>query len=132
MSTEASRHQHHRIEYIELTVSDLAAAKAFYTAAFGWNFTDYGPEYSGIQNVVEGDPEMGGLALGDTAPRGDQSGPLPGLPLIVLFSSDLDKTLAAVRDAGGAIVKEPFEFPGGRRFHFSDPAGNMLAVWTPA
>ena len=126
MSSDASRHQHHAIDYIEFTVTDLAAARAFYTAAFGWSFTDYGPGYSGIRGLADGDREMGGLALGDAVPRD-----LQGAPLIVLFSDDLDRTLAAVKDAGGAIVKEPFEFPGGRRFHFTDPSGNQLAVWSP-
>jgi predicted enzyme related to lactoylglutathione lyase len=111
-------HVHHAIDYIEITVTDVAAAKRFYGGAFGWRFTDYGPHYAGI--VGEG-REQGGLAKGDRVERGG--------PLVVLFSTDLDATVAAVRAAGGAIVKEPFGFPGGRRFHFSDPSGNELAVW---
>lgn len=111
-------HEHHAIDYIEITVTDVAAAKRFYTAAFGWVFTDYGPGYAGIQGSAG--REQGGLAQGT---------PVRGGPLVVLFSNDLDATLAAVRAAGGVIVKEPFEFPGGRRFQFTDPAGNELAVW---
>ncbi|MEM9193152.1 MAG: VOC family protein, partial [Myxococcota bacterium] len=81
--------------------------------------TDYGPGYAGIRRADGG--EAGGFAVGE---------PTPGGPLVVLYSSDLNATLQAVRDAGGSVVKEPFDFPGGRRFHFADPSGNELAVWT--
>jgi uncharacterized protein len=98
--------RHHTFDYVELAAPDIAAATSFYGEAFGWTFTDYGPAYSGIQR-----------------PGGE------GLPLVVLYSDDLDATYAAVQAAGATIDEEPFEFPGGRRFHFSDPAGNALAVW---
>jgi predicted enzyme related to lactoylglutathione lyase len=111
-------HLHHAIDYIEFTVADLAAAKAFYAAAFGWQFTDYGPGYAGIQGAGR---EQGGLRQGVPGPRGG--------PLVILFSTDLDASLDAVKRAGGRIVTEPFTFPGGRRFHFTDPSGNELAVW---
>lgn len=114
-------HAHHGIDYIELAATDLATSKKFYTAAFGWQFTDYGPEYSGIQGVGR---EQGGLRH-DPAYVGVRGG-----PLVVLFSSDLDATVKAVRGAGGVITTAPFEFPGGRRFHFTDPSGNELAVWS--
>jgi len=114
-------HRHHDIDYIEFTVRDLEASKAFYRKAFGWTFNDYGPEYAGIQGA---DREIGGFHQTDELRR---SGPLP-----VLYSDDLEQTLAAVREAGGRIVKEPTAFPGGRRFHFVDPSGNELAVWSPA
>ena len=112
-------HQHHSFNYIELTVADMDAAKRFYAGAFGWTFNDYGPDYAGIK--VEG-REVAGLAVGDPRPRGG--------PLVVLYSNDLDATAVAVRSAGGTISKEAFDFPGGRRFHFVDPAGNELAVWS--
>jgi predicted enzyme related to lactoylglutathione lyase len=114
-------HVHHAIDYIEITVTDLAAAKKFYAAAFGWKFTDYGPAYAGIGGEGK---EQGGLAQGDAIVRGST--------VVVLFSTDLDATLAAVRAASGGIAKEPFAFPGGRRFHFTDPSGNELAVWAHA
>ena len=115
------KHVHHAIDYIELTVTDVAAAKRFYAGAFGWEFTDYGDAYAGIKGEGR---EVGGL-------RQDQLVP-PGGPLVVLYSEDLDATLARVREAGGRIVKEPFGFPGGRRFEFADPSGNVLGVWSPA
>ncbi|WP_024794436.1 VOC family protein [Tomitella biformata] len=114
--------RHHAINYVELTVTDLAAAKRFYSAAFDWHFNDYGPQYSGIQGAADTDAEVGGLALGD--------GVRSGGPLVLLFSEDLDASVAAVTAAGGRIVNGPYAFPGGRRFHFADPSGNELGVWS--
>ncbi len=110
--------RHHAIDYVEFSVLDIAEAKRFYAAAFDWKFTDYGPTYAGIQGDGR---EVGGLTQVDHVARGG--------PLVVLYSSDLDATIARVRGAGGKIVKEPFEFPGGRRFHFADPTGDELAIW---
>jgi predicted enzyme related to lactoylglutathione lyase len=112
-------HTHHAIDYVEITVTDMDAAKAFYRSAFGWSLTDYGPEYAGIQG--EG-AEQGGLRLDSTRVA----------PLAILFSEDLEATLDAVTAAGGTVVKPIEPFPGGRRFHFSDPAGNELAAWSTA
>ncbi|MEZ4224801.1 MAG: VOC family protein [Polyangiaceae bacterium] len=117
--SDAESHVHHAIDYLEIYVTDMAAAQRFYGAAFGWTFTDYAPTYAGIRG---GEREMGGLCVRDAV--------TPGGSLIVLFSKDLDTTLAAVREAGGEVVKEPYAFPGGRRFHFADPSGNELAVWS--
>jgi len=121
MADRSSQHTHHAIDYVEITVRDVAAAKRFYAGAFGWTFMDYGPGYAGIRGA---DREVGGLAQ---APDVEKGG-----PLVVLYSRDLDASVAAVRSAGGKIVKAPFEFPGGRRFHFEDPSGNELAVWSDA
>ena len=119
MSDAHAAHTHHAIDYIEFAVTDVAAAKRFYAAAFGWRFADYGPDYAGIQGDGR---EVGGLRR-DDAPRA-------GGPLVVLYSRDLATTLEAVRAAGGRILQEPYAFPGGRRFHFADPSGNELAVWS--
>lgn len=114
-------HRHHAIDYVELTVTDLEAAKGFYSSAFGWQFNDYGPEYAGIANPSAGGPEVGGLRVDSQVSAGG--------PLVLLFSADLDGTAAAVSGAGGEVVNGPYEFPGGRRFHFTDPSGNELGVW---
>lgn len=114
---------HHAISYIELGVTDLAATRAFYESAFGWEFNDYGPTYSGIK-APDGDGEVGGLDGG--AP------PSAGGPLVLLFSEDLDASVEAVRGAGGTIAAEPYAFPGGRRFEFLDPSGNRLGVFAEA
>jgi hypothetical protein len=114
-------HAHHAIDYVEFTVRDLAEAKRFYAAAFGWTFNDYGPAYAGIRG---NDGEVGGLR--------ETSHLQAGGPLVVLYSDDLEASLLAVQAAGGILVREPFSFPGGRRFHFTDPSGNELAVWSAA
>lgn len=117
---DTTGHVHHTIDYVEINVTDLDGTKAFYAAAFGWAFNDYGPEHSGIR-WVEGDGEVGGLNATRT--------PVRGGPLVLLWSADLDTSLAAVVSAGGAVVEGPYDFPGGRRFHFTDPSGNELGVW---
>lgn len=116
---------HHTIDYVELPVTDLAAAREFYGAAFGWQFTAYGDAYAGIRTTAEdGADEAGGLAL---AQSGDVT---RGGPFVLLYSADLDATLGAVTGAGGTVVSGPYAFPGGRRFHFLDPSGNELGVWS--
>ena len=107
-----------RIDYVEFPVPDLAAAKSFYSTAFGWIFADYGPDYSSFSD--------GRLAGGFST----ASSVVAGGPLLVLYALDLAAIKDAIADNGGTIVKEIFEFPGGRRFHFRDPAGHELAVWS--
>ena len=111
---------HHAIDYVELPASDLAATRAFYEQAFGWQFNEYGPQYAGIK-APTGDGEVGGLDA--TAAANRQA------PLVLLYSDDLDASVAAVQAAGGTVVKGPYAFPGGRRFHFTDPTGTELGVW---
>ena len=107
-----------RIDYVEFPALDTTRIKAFYTEAFGWKFEDYGPGYTSFH-----DGRLGG-GFTTEAPRG------AGGPLVVIYTSDLEAAEAKVKAAGGAIVKEIFSFPGGRRFHFTDPSGNTLAVWS--
>src|SRR3954470_2184684 len=116
------RHQHLSIDYVEIQVDDVRAAKAFYGGVFGWRFNDYGDDYAGIQ-ASDGDGEVGGLTAGDQ--RG-------GAPLVLVISEDLDGSLRAVDGAGGDVVEGPFDYPGGRRFHFRDPSGNVLGVFQPS
>ena len=112
---------HHSIDYIEIYVTDMEKAKQFYSLAFGWKFNDYSPSYVGIQKK-NGGAEAGGLCLQDKVSTGG--------PLVVLYSNDLESSLKQVVVAGGSISQESYEFPGGRRFHFKDPSGNELSVWT--
>lgn len=105
-----------RINFIELPARDLGAAKAFYGTLFGWNLTDFGPSYS---CTMTGDVDLG---LQGDANEATQA------PLAVIAVDDLEATLAAVEDAGGVITKGIFAFPGGRRFHFTDPNGLELAA----
>ena len=110
-----------RIDYVELpsaTAHELT--RAFYARAFGWQFTDFGPDYSA---TVTGDVDLG--------LDGDPSGKLAA-PLPVVRVDDLEVAFDAVMKAGGVIAKGIFSFPGGRRFHLIDPGGNELAVWQSA
>jgi predicted enzyme related to lactoylglutathione lyase len=117
------RNLHHAISYIELSVDDLVATREFYSSAFGWEFNDYGQSYAGIRSS-DGEVEVGGLNA--------TSAPVASGPLVLLFSDDLDATVSAVERAGGETVAAPYDFPGGRRFHFRDPSGNVLGVWAEA
>jgi predicted enzyme related to lactoylglutathione lyase len=107
-----------RIDYLELPVADIGEAKQFYSTVFGWSFTDYGPDYTSFSD--------GRLAGGFT--RTEKV--VPGGPLIVLYALHLSSVEQAIERSGGKIVKETFEFPGGKRFHFRDPSGHELAVWS--
>lgn len=112
---------HHSINYIEFPMIDAEATKAFYAKVFSWAFQDWGPTYvsfsgAGIDGGFNGE---------------DKAKPATGTGvLVVLYSSDLDATLKAVEAAGGKIHKPTYEFPGGKRFHFIDPNGSELAVWS--
>ncbi|HTV69940.1 MAG TPA: VOC family protein [Rhizobiaceae bacterium] len=109
-----------RIDYVEFNVKDIERSKEFYGKAFGWTFKDYGPEYC---EFADG-RLTGGFTT--TAPVKSSGG-----PLVILFAEDLDEVFAKVKAAkGGKIVKPPYEFPGGRRFHFADPDGYELAVYS--
>lgn len=115
--------KHHAINYIEFAATDVARARQFYAAVFGWVFEDWGPEYISFSAASAGID--GGFRLSKPAEvRGAAA------PLVVLYSSDLKATEAAIAAAGGSIVVPTFEFPGGRRFHFADGVGNVLAVWS--
>jgi len=114
-----SQQEHNfQMDYIEFPATDIEATKRFYNSVFGWSFTDYGPNYTSFHD--------GRLAGGFTM----SAKPVKGGPLIVLYAKALEETLHKVTTAGGKIVVETFEFPGGRRFHFADPNGNELAVWS--
>lgn len=109
------------INYIELPARDLDAIAQFYSQAFGWTFTPYGPDYRAFNDGAMD----GGFYRADA-----QSSTPNGAALVVLLADDLEQVLQGVVEAGGAIVKPIFAFPGGRRFHFADPNGNELAVWS--
>ncbi len=106
-----------RIDYVEIVVRDITRAKQFYGDAFGWSFTDYGPDYAAFN-----DGRLdGGFRTGE---------PTPGGPLVILYAVDLEGMQQRIERAGGTIVKPIFAFPGGRRFHFTDADGYELAVWS--
>ena len=120
----AQQEHDRQIDYIEFPATNIEATKRFYGQVFGWNFQDYGPDYTSFHD--------GRLAGGfNTAAQTSGAGgaQTQGV-LIVIYATSLEDTYAKVTEAGGKIVREIFGFPGGRRFHFSDPNGNELAVWS--
>ena len=113
--------EHEKINYVELAANDLAATKAFFKEAFQWDFSDYGPEYTAFSNAgLEG-----GFYQADLKASAAQ-----GSALVVFYSKTLEATQAKVEAAGGVISTAIFSFPGGRRFHFTEPSGNEFAVWS--
>ncbi|RJG08155.1 VOC family protein [Noviherbaspirillum cavernae] len=111
---------HEKINYVEYPARNLAATKAFFQAAFGWSFVDYGPDYAAFSDQGLD----GGFYRSELSASTDK-----GSALIVFYSERLEDTLAKITAAGGQIVKPIFSFPGGRRFHFMEPSGNEFAVW---
>ena len=113
---------HNSLDYVEISVTDLAAVKSFYGAAFGWSFTDYGDAYVGFSHPGR-DSEAGGFSLSHEIRTG-------GGPFVILYSADLEKTADLIASSGGVVSTPAYEFPGGRRLHFRDPSGNELGVWS--
>ncbi len=113
--------QHEKIDYVEFPSKDLQKTKTFFSDVFGWSFEDFGPEYTAFSNAGL----AGGFFKSDQTTSTDNGG-----ALVVLYSRNLEQTRLKIETAGGDIVKPTFSFPGGRRFHFSDPNGNEYAVWS--
>ncbi len=113
--------QHEKIDYVEFPSTNLKATQTFFTKAFGWKFTEYGPDYCDFTN--EG--INGGFYSSQNTATAES-----GSALIILYSRNLENTLKKVEEAEGRVNKAIFPFPGGRRFHFIEPGGNELAVWS--
>lgn len=113
--------KHHQINYLEIPAKNIAETKTFFNQVFSWEFEDYGPDYCAFSlDGIDGGFYTSELSVATAN----------GSVLIVIYSENLEDTLKAVEDADGVIVKDIFSFPGGRRFHFSDPSGNEYAVWS--
>lgn len=113
--------ENEKINYVEFPARDLDATKRFFRQAFGWAFEDYGPDYT----AFSGQGLDGGFFRADLAARTRD-----GSALIIFYSKDLEGTLSKVEAAGGEVVRPIFAFPGGRRFHFTEPCGNEFAAWS--
>ena len=108
-----------RIDYVEIPVTDMHKARAFFEGMFGWEFVEWGDEYYSFN-----DGRLdGGIRLSA------EPAPATGV-LIVFYSDDLERDVQRVQELGGTISQEIFSFPGGRRFHFIDPVGTEFAIWT--
>ena len=113
--------EHEKINYIEFPAKDIEATKSFFRKAFDWSFVDYGPEYTAFANEgIDGGFFRSNLSVSQAS----------GSALIVFYSKDLKGTMEKVKNSGGTILQPIFSFPGGQRFHFSDPSGNEFAVWS--
>ncbi|MFQ5559912.1 MAG: VOC family protein [Nitrospinota bacterium] len=113
--------KHEKINYVEFPAKDIPATKEFFNQAFGWSFQDYGPEYS----VFSNQGINGGFYKAERSSSVNN-----GAALIVFYSQNLEATKDKIEKAKGIIVKPVFTFPGGRRFHFTEPSGNEFAVWS--
>jgi len=112
-----------RIDYIEIPARDPAVAREFFSELFGWKFTDYGPDYTSFT-----DGRMaGGFRRFDAA-----CDSASGSVLVVFYKQDLEAAKNRVESLGGEVTRDIFRFPGGSRFHFTDPNGNEYAVWSDA
>ena len=113
--------EHEKINYVEFPARNIEATKVFFTEVFGWSFEDFGPDYTAFSDEgVDGGFFKSGLS----------SSIEKGSALIVFYSEELEITQSKIENAGGKIKKPIFSFPGGRRFHFTDPNGNEYAVWS--
>lgn len=112
---------HEKINYVEFPAKDLEATKDFFAQVFNWSFQDFGPEYTAFSNQgIDG-----GFFKSTLSSSSSHGG-----ALIVFYSSDITSTLEKVKHANGCIIKDIYTFPGGRRFHFTEPSGNEFAVWS--
>jgi predicted enzyme related to lactoylglutathione lyase len=82
---------------------------------------DYGPGYTAFSNQGLDN----GIFQSDLSAKAEQ-----GSALLVFYSETLEQTSRKILESGGTIVKAIFSFPGGRRFHFTDPSGNEFGVWS--
>ena len=114
-------YEHEKIDYVEFPAKDMGATKKFFAVVFGWEFEDAGPDYMAFLNQGLD----GGFYRSELSVSTDN-----GSALIVFYSKDLESTELKITIAGGEILKPTFSFPGGRRFHFTDPNGNEFAVWS--
>ena len=112
---------HEKINYVELPARDIEGTKTFFKKAFAWSFEEYGSEYI----VFSNEGIDGGFYKSELNMSTEK-----GSALIVFYSKELEQTQAKIMEAGGKVIKNIFSFPGGRRFHFSDPNGNEYAVWS--
>lgn len=126
MGSSETREEHvqsdKKIDYIELPAADFGAVETFYKAVFGWTFTDYGDSYRAFS---DGKLDGGFFKSDKRSSQGDN-----GAALVVFYAEDIEGMRQSVLANGGVVSKDIFSFPGGRRFHFHDPHGNELAVWS--
>jgi len=115
--------EHEKLNYVEFAAKDLEATKSFFAAVFGWDFVDYGPDYTSFSNQGLD----GGFFKADHCSQTSNGG-----ALLIFYSADIEATLNKVVSHGGEVIRPIFDFPGGCRFHFLEPSSNEFAVWSEA
>ena len=119
--SKITMNRHEKVNYIEIPSKNIEVTKAFFSEAFGWSFVDYGPEYTAFSDEgIDGGFFKSELSISTNK----------GSALVVFYSNSLEQTQLKIENSGGSIIKPIFPFPGGRRFHFTDPNGNEYAVWS--
>jgi predicted enzyme related to lactoylglutathione lyase len=115
--------EHEKLNYVEFSASNISGTKNFFSSAFDWTFEDFGPEYT----AFSGEGLDGGFLKSEQSSSTNN-----GAALLIFYSNNLEATLVKVEKSGGKIIKPIFSFPGGHRFHFTEPSGNEFAVWSDA
>lgn len=112
--------------WVDLSSSDPAASREFYSRLFGWKV-----------DVVP-DPQYGGYAMAkigeqDVAGIGPQQSPdAPSAWMVYVGTQDAEDLAARVRAAGGNVIAPPFDVgDAGRMAVFQDPAGAFISAWQP-
>ena len=113
--------EHNKLNYVEFPCAAISKTKTFFEQAFGWSFVDYGPDYTSFSNQGLD----GGFFKSDLCALTKT-----GSALLIFYSARLEETLSKVQAAGGVVIRSIFSFPGGRRFHFTEPSGNEFAAWS--
>ena len=109
------------VDYVEIPSKDVRKSKAFFEALVGWKFTEYGPDYFGFEDGRL----SGGFYTADKV-----SSVAAGGALVIIYTEDLERSREEARKLGATITRDIFSFPGGRRFHFSEPGGSEFSFWT--
>lgn len=110
-----------KLNYVEFSAKDLQATKLFFKSVFGWDFVDYGSDYTSFSDQGLN----GGFFKGESFNQTSKGG-----ALLVFYSKDIQSTYRKITMNGGIVTKDIFDFPGGCRFHFNEPSGNEFAVWS--
>jgi uncharacterized protein len=112
--------------WIDLTSSDAAAARAFYTALFGWTADVVPDPQAGGYGMFK----LAGKEVGGVGPRiNDQQ---PSAWMVYVLVDDAAAAAAKVKDAGGTVIAEPFDVMGaGTMGIVTDPSGAVIGLWQP-
>jgi predicted enzyme related to lactoylglutathione lyase len=104
------------------TTGDNEAVRGFYTELFGWSAGPAAGDYQGW--FTDGDQPWAGLLPAEPAAAGRW------IPYVVV--DDLDAAAKRAVALGGAVVRDRTAGPAGTAVLVADPAGAVVALFTPA